>query len=114
MEKSTVFLFFDGVISDARFSTYVPLRLKPAILTGRGSLSKNEAFCPEAAKPDGYPGRATVSFAQEDYPAPYHQLNEGVQSSRQYTNCRVRSLYVRCLLGMHLAELRHEAPLHSA
>ena len=113
-EKHRLFIF-DGVISDATFLNVCTIAAQTGDFDwARQFIQKNEAFLPEAAKPDAVIlGRATVAFAQEDYSGAYHQLNEVYKRQSAY-KLRVRSLYVRCLLGMHLAELRHEAPLHSA
>ncbi len=113
-DERRLFVFY-GAMSDATFLNACTV----ASQTGHFGwaqqfIQENQAFLPAAALPAAPAlGQAILLFAREDYAGAYHCLNAVYKRQSAY-KLRVRSLYVRCLLGMHLEEPRYDEPLRSA
>lgn len=106
---------FHGVMSDATFLNVCTVASQIGHYGwARQFIRANQAYLPAAAVPDAVAlGQAIVLFAREDFAGAHHQLNEVYKKQSAY-KLRVRSLYVRCLLGMHLEDPRYDEPLRSA
>ncbi|MCO6476541.1 MAG: hypothetical protein J5I94_07960 [Phaeodactylibacter sp.] len=112
-DEHRLFVFY-GVISDATFLNACTIASHAGHFEwAQRFIRNNQAFLPAAAIPDAPAlGQAILLFAREDYAGAYHCLNAVYKRQSAY-KLRVRPLYVRCLLGMHLEEPRYDEPLRS-
>lgn len=113
-EEHGLFIF-NGTISDATFLNACTVASQAGHFDWAQQFIRNNQSCLPipAARDAAALGQATVLFAREDYAGAHGQLNEVYRKQSAY-KLRVYSLYVRCLLCMHLEEPVYEDTLRSA
>ncbi|MCB9052468.1 MAG: hypothetical protein H6556_23790 [Lewinellaceae bacterium] len=113
-DKNGLFIFY-GAISDATFLNVCTVASQTGHFAwAQQFIQDNQQYLPVIAARDAVAlGQATILFAQEDFTGAYHHLNEVFRKQSPY-KLRVYSLYVRCVLGMHLENPVYEETLRDA